>query len=137
MDLIIDREGNLEPSLQGCLNGLGISRLCELDVLIFMYRHSLILARSEQIASLVGHELTAVGCALQQLEREKLIKRSRSSQEVFLFRFLALEDAERKYCLRQLISLLESRVGRVTAVSELKLKLAGIAARNLSLRSGQ
>jgi DNA-binding MarR family transcriptional regulator len=110
----------VELSVQGTLKSLGISLLCELDVLAFVYRHGLTLASANQIASLVGYEVARVDSALKQLEGEKLVERSRPSQGVFLFRFLAPTDAERKRCFRQLISLLESRVGRVLATNQLK-----------------
>ena len=110
----------MELSVQDSLKSLGISLLCELDVLTFVYRHGITLASANQIASLVGYEVARVDSALKQLESEKLVERSRPSQGVFLFRFLAPTDAERKRCFRQLISLLESRVGRVLATNQLK-----------------
>ena len=102
-----------------------------------MYRHGLILAKAEQIASLLGHEIASVNSALEQLEHEKLMKRSRVSRGVCLFRFLSPKDAVSRACLRQLVSTLESRVGRVMAVKELKLKPTGVTGRNLSLRLEQ
>jgi DNA-binding GntR family transcriptional regulator len=78
------------------------------------------LASASQIACLVGHETAAVDSALKQLEREKLMERSRPSEGVFVFRFQSPTDDERKRCLRHLISLLEGRVGRVLAVNHLK-----------------
>jgi hypothetical protein len=74
-----------------------------------------------QIAPLVGHEIDAVESALRKLEHEKLMERSRPSQGVYLFRFLAPMDAERHRCLWQLISLLNSRIGRVSSASQLKV----------------
>ena len=110
----------MELSVQGCLKGLGISLLCELDVLAFAHRHGAILARTNQIASLVGHEVAAVDSALKELESKRLIDRSRPSQGAFLFRFMTPTEDERKRCFRQLISLLESREGRVLAAKQLK-----------------
>jgi DNA-binding MarR family transcriptional regulator len=120
-DFIIAREDNLEPSLQSCLKGLGISVPCELDVLAFVYRHGVTLASVNQIASLVGYETAAVDSALTRLERQELVERSQSSDGVCFFRFLAPADAGRKGCFKQLVSLLEDRVGRVLAKNQLKL----------------
>lgn len=88
-----------------------------------MYRHGVTLASAEQIASLVGYEIAVVDSALEQLEREKLMERSRPSRGVCLFRFLAPTDAELRCCLKQLIGLLETRVGRVMVTKQLRLAL--------------
>jgi DNA-binding MarR family transcriptional regulator len=119
-NFIIEREDNRGLSVQSCLKGLGISLLSELDLLTFVHRRGVTLASAGQIACLVGYEIAVVDSALDRLEREKLIERSRPSKGVFLFRFLAPIDAERKRFLQQLISMLESRVGRVLAANQLK-----------------
>jgi hypothetical protein len=54
-----------------------------------------------------------VATALDRLEREKLIERSRPSQEVCFYRIFASMDAERQHCLRQLFGQPEGRVGRL------------------------
>jgi DNA-binding MarR family transcriptional regulator len=86
-----------------------------------VYRHGTVLASADQIASLVSYEIAAVDSALKQLELEKLVERSRISQGVCFFRFLAPTEAERRRRLWQLISLLENRVGRGLVVNQLKL----------------
>lgn len=101
-----------------------------------MYRHSVTLASADQIAPLVGYEIAAVDSALRQLEHEKLMERSRCSQGVCFFRFLAPTDAERKRCLLRLISLLESRIGRVLAANQLKLGRLESRCEERSHRSG-
>ena len=110
---IIDREELLEHSVQSCLESVGICLLCEWDVLPFVYRHRSSLASADQIARLIGYESTAVGGALERLEREKLIERSRPSQGAHLCRIPASTDAERWRCLQQLFSVSEIRAGRL------------------------
>lgn len=122
---VIEREDNLELSVDRCLKGLGISLLCELDVLVFVYRHGISLANAEQIAFLVGCESETVDLALKQLESERMIECSRYCRGKCLLRFLAPTDPERKRCLRQLFSLLETRAGRLLAVNHLKLDRPG------------
>jgi DNA-binding MarR family transcriptional regulator len=109
-----------ELSVQSCLEGVGISLLSECDVLAFVYRHGPSLISTDQIARLIGYESTIVGRALDRLEREKLIERSRLSQEVRFYRILASTDAGRQRCLKQLVSLSESRAGRLLLAKLLK-----------------
>ena len=112
-NFIIEREKPVELSVQGLLESVGISLLSEWDVLAFVYRHGVSLTSIGQIASLVGYENGVVASALDRLEREKLIERSRPSQEVCFYRIFASMDAERQHCLQQLLSQSEGRAGRL------------------------
>ena len=103
----------MELSVQSLLERVGISLLSEWDVLGFVYRHGVSLTSIGQIASLVGYENGVVASALDRLEREKLIERSRPSQEVCFYRIYASMDAERQQCLQQLLSQSEGRAGRL------------------------
>jgi DNA-binding GntR family transcriptional regulator len=110
---MIDREELLERSVQSCLESVGVGLLCEWDVLVFVYRHGASLASTGQIARLIGYENTVVGDALERLEREKLIERSRPSRGAHLCRIPVWTDAERWRSLQQLLSLSETRAGRL------------------------
>src|ERR1700676_4927592 len=103
-NFIIEREKPVELSVQGLLESVGISLLSEGDVLAFVYRHGVSLTSIGQIASLVGYENSVVAGALDRLEREKLIERSRPSQEVCYYRIFVSMAAERQQCLQQLLS---------------------------------
>jgi DNA-binding transcriptional ArsR family regulator len=111
--LIVGRERVLESVLQRCVDSVGISLLCDWDVFAFVYRHITSLTSADQIARLVGYESRVVGGALDRLERHKLIERSRPSRGVRFYRVLDSEDAEHRHCLRELITLSESRTGRL------------------------
>jgi DNA-binding MarR family transcriptional regulator len=117
---IIKRVPRLKLSVQDCLEGVGISLLSEWDVLNFMYRHRVSLMSAHQISHLVGYESTVVRGALDRLQREKLVERSRASQGVRFYRILASTDARRGHCLQQLIGLSESRAGRLLLIKQLK-----------------
>jgi DNA-binding MarR family transcriptional regulator len=99
---------------------MGISLLSEWDVLAFVYRHGASLASSDQIAHLIGYESTVVKAALDRLESEKLIERSRPSEEVRFYRIFASSDAGRQRRLQQIVSLSETRVGRLLLAKRLK-----------------
>jgi DNA-binding MarR family transcriptional regulator len=99
---------------------MGISLLSEWDVLAFVYRHGASLASSDQIARLIGYESTVVRAALGRLESENLIERSRSSKGVRFYRILGSADAGRQRRLQQMISLSETRDGRLLLAKRLK-----------------
>jgi len=116
----IVREDSEELSVQGCLEGLGISLLSEWDVLAFLYRHGVSLTTGDQIGRLIGYESAVVSDALDRLEREKLIERSRLLQGVRLHRISTSTNAGRRRCLLQLVSLSKSRAGRLLLAKQLK-----------------
>jgi DNA-binding MarR family transcriptional regulator len=119
-NFVIESEKDPELDVQSCLEGMGISLLSEWDVLVFVFRHGASLTSADQIARLIGYESTVVDGALKRLEREKLIERSRPSQGVRFYRILASMDAEHRRCLQQLVSLSESRAGRLLLAKRLK-----------------
>lgn len=111
---ITEREQTLESSLQRCVVNTGISLLCDWDVFAFLYRHVTSLTTTDQIARLVGYETSVVGGALDRLESRKLIERSRPSHRgVRLYRALNSKEIEHQRSLEQLITLSESRAGRL------------------------
>jgi DNA-binding MarR family transcriptional regulator len=110
----------LESTVQTSLDSMGISLLSEWDVLAFVYRHGASLASSDQIARLIGYESTVVRAALDRLESENLIERSPLSKGVRFYRILASTDAGRQRRLQQIVSLSETRVGRLLLAKRLK-----------------
>ncbi len=113
----------MELAVQSCLLVVGITLLSEWDVLAFVYRHGVTLNGAGQIARLIGYEPAVVGDALDRLERQKLIECSRPSRgvhEVRFYRTSGSEDAEHRYCIQQLLDLLESRAGRLLLERRLK-----------------
>lgn len=109
-----------ESPVQTCLDSMGIARLSEWDVLAFVYRHGASLASSDQIARLIGYESTVVRAALDLLESQNLIERSRPSKGVRFYRILASTDAGRQRCLQQIVSLSETRIGRLLLAKRLQ-----------------
>jgi DNA-binding MarR family transcriptional regulator len=118
---VINREETgLERSIQACLKDMGISLLSEWDMLAFVYRHGPALTSTDQIARLIGYESAVVGVALDRLEREKIIERVGCSEGVRLHRMLASTDGRHQGRLQQLVSLSESRAGRLLMKKLLK-----------------
>jgi DNA-binding MarR family transcriptional regulator len=103
-----------------CLETVGISLLIEWDVLAFLYRHGASLISAEHIGRLIGYPKRGVGNALDRLESLGLIERSRPSQGMRFYRFIPAEDAARRACIEQLMSLTESRAGRLLLIQNLR-----------------
>jgi hypothetical protein len=112
----------MDLSPEHCLKSLGISLLSELDVLVFVHRRKTSLTSVKQISSLIGHDQAAVSIALGQLEREMLIEPSIASQGLRFYRILRQEDGERQQCFWQLVSLAETRAGRLQLTKHLRPK---------------
>jgi DNA-binding MarR family transcriptional regulator len=108
----------VELSVQACLESLSISRLCDWDVLAFVCRHGVSLTSAEQIGSLIGYDSGMVGDALNRLEDNNLIERSRPSRGVRFYRVLSSTEAGRS-SLQYLIGLSGSRTGRLMLVRQL------------------
>jgi hypothetical protein len=110
--------------VQECLKSLEISLLGDWDVLVFLYRHRASLASAEQLARLLGYPSKAVGDALDRLESQRLIQRSRSSQGVRFYQFLFSEaNLAPESCFRRLMSLAENRTGRLLLVNNLRQRV--------------
>lgn len=104
-DLLIDRYKDPALSVESCMKTLGISLLTEWDLLVFVFRHGTSLICTGDIAELMGYERTVVSDALDRLEREKLVERSRPSRGVFLYRIHPAMEAARRHCVGQLVSM--------------------------------
>jgi hypothetical protein len=123
----------MDLSPEHCLKSLGISLLSELDVLVFVHRRKTSLTSVKQISSLIGHDQAAVSIALGQLEREMLIEPSIASQGLRFYRILPQEDGGRQQCFRQLVSLFETRAGRLQLTKHLKPKGGNRGEKKLTL----
>jgi DNA-binding MarR family transcriptional regulator len=134
--LIIAGEYPPELSIQSCLESVGIFLLSEWDVLAFVHRHGTSLTSAQQISQLIGYDSFVVGDALDRLERENLIHRSRTSQGVCFYQILDSTDAGRRGCLQQLVSLSESRAGRLLLTKRLKAARSESERREQPTRSG-
>ena len=123
----------MDLTLEHCLKSLGISLLSELDVLVFVHRRKRSLTTVKQISSLIGHDQAAVSIALGLLEREKLIEPSIASQGLRFYRILPQDDSGRQQCFRQLVSLSETRAGRLQLTKHLRPPCGNRAEKRLIL----
>jgi len=107
------------------LQDLGLALLSEWETLAFLYRHSASLGSPAEIARLIGYEKAEIGAALQRLEVLGLVRRSRVAQGVRFYQFSAPAEASRRTGLLELMTLAESRPGRLLLLKHLKRPSAG------------
>jgi MarR family len=122
-----EKEKSAASMVQKCLEELGISSLCDWDVLVFLYRHHASLVSAEQIGRLLGYPSKLVGQSLDTLESLKLVQRSRASQGVRLYQFVYSQIyLPPEGCFQQLMALGENRAGRLLLAKELRQRGGGI-----------
>ena len=109
-----------DAEVEGWLKSLGVASLCQWDVLVFLCRHGASLVSAEHIARLLGYETGAVVAALESLESLGLVDRSRVDQGVRLYQFAAPEDTGRGDTLGRLLTLADSRGGRLLLTKKLR-----------------
>jgi DNA-binding MarR family transcriptional regulator len=135
--LIINSETNSEVLSKSFLEHLGVALLSEWDLLAFVYRHGPTLTSTAQIARLIGYESTVVGAALDRLESHELIERVGPPEGTRLHRMVVSTDAEQRRCIRQFVSLSETRAGRLSLTGLLMPSRLESRGEGLLARSGK
>ena len=97
-----------------------ISFLSEWDVLLFLHRRKTSLTSAAQIAHLLGYGKALVGEALESLVHLGIVRRSRSSQGIRLYDFSVQEGYAHQDSLNQLLTISDSRSGRLLIVRNLQ-----------------
>ena len=113
---------DVPPDIQveGWLKTLGIESLCQWDVLAFCHGHPMSLLGPAYLASLLGYEIGPVAAALDVLESQRLVERSRVAQGVRMYRFTVPADPQRRDASERLFALANSRAGRVVLSTKLR-----------------
>jgi DNA-binding MarR family transcriptional regulator len=109
-----------DADLDGWLTTLGMTTLCQWDVLMFLYRHPTSLVGADVIARLVGYGSDLVVAALDVLDGLGLVTRSRVSQTARLYQFTVPTDPQRRDAWARLLALASQRVGRVCLAVRLR-----------------
>lgn len=94
------------------------NEICQWDVLVFLHRHRDALLGVDNISGLLGYEKRAVSSALDRLESEGLVKRSRVSGGVRLYHFNPIAGPRGK-AFEELFVSTGSREGRLTLYKKL------------------
>ena len=118
----MSQPGNpVEFLVKGCLESIGIPLLIDWDILIFLYRHGVILSNTDQIARFMSCESTTIHNALSRLESRGLIESSRPSRGVCLYKAVIPPDGSHQSSFQQLLRLTANRTGRLVLTKILKL----------------
>src|SRR5262245_26630536 len=76
-----------DPEIATWLHTLGVTFLCQWEVLVFLYKHQPALLAVVDLARLLGYPSHAMVIALDSLEALELVARSRVSQGARLYQF--------------------------------------------------
>jgi biotin operon repressor len=116
----MDRGDPPDLRIEGWLKTLGVDRLCQWDVLVFLHRHHASLVSGEHIARLLGYATAPVMDALDGLESLGFVGRSRVDQGVRLYQITAPADSRRGDALDRLLPLADSRPVRLFLARQLQ-----------------
>src|SRR5919109_400151 len=101
------------------LKSLAIDNICQWDLLVFLHRHRTALVGAEDIARLVPYGTGPIVTALDYLESQGLVERSRLSQGARLYQLIQVQGP-RGHAFRELVALTLSRAGRLQIAANLR-----------------
>ena len=110
----------MEIPFERHLETLDISAIAEWDVLAFLHRHGTTIASAVHIVRLIGYSQSVVESTLDKLTRAGLIRSSRGSDGVGLYKFISLDTPARQGCLEQLMKMADQRHGRLQLIRALQ-----------------
>ena len=109
-----------ETAIADWIMTLGVTSLCQWDVLVFLSRHQATLLGAESLARLLGYALEPLVAALDALEALALVERSRVFQGAHLYHCLLPRGTPRGAAFAQLQALASHRTGRIRMVTQLR-----------------
>jgi DNA-binding MarR family transcriptional regulator len=110
-----------DPEVAGWLSTLGVTSLCQWDVLVFLYRHQTTLLGVVDLARLLGYPSDSIVVALDVLEALSFVVRSRVSQGARLYQFSVSLDSPSGEAFTRLQALADHRPGRIRVAQQLRL----------------
>lgn len=93
----------------------GVRHACDLDLLLFFYRHPRTLLTSEQIVSYVGHEREGVAKSIEGLIEAGLLTRSQNPSHAARLYVLELDSLPGGLLL-SFLRIINTREGRLEAM---------------------
>ena len=113
-------DNTLDLDIAGDLQTLGITSLCQWDVMIFLYRHRDSLMGADHLSRLLGYETEAIVATMEELEALGLVRRSRVSQGARFYYFIPSSEAQSHMALERLLAFSRHRTGRVRLSMQLR-----------------
>jgi hypothetical protein len=113
---------NLPPDaeVEGWLNTLSVTSICQWDVLVFLSRHQTTLLGAASLSRLLGYATESVIAALDVLASLALLERSRVSQGARLYQFTIPPGSLHHETFAQLQALGGYRAGRLHIIKQLQ-----------------
>lgn len=102
-----------EADVQDWLRTLGITSLCQWDVVVFLHRHRDSLLGAAHLARLLGYATELIVTAMEELEGLRLVVRSRVSQGARFYHFMPPLETQRLAALDGLLAFASYRAGRL------------------------
>ena len=110
----------VDIEVAGWLNTLGITTLCQWDLLVFLYRHQTSLFGADYLARLSGYATETVVTAMVTLESLGLVGRSRISQGARFYQCIAPTSPPHDRAFARLLELIGHRAGRLRLSRQLR-----------------
>jgi hypothetical protein len=109
-----------DREVRGWLHTLGVTSLCQWEVLVFCYHHQATLLTVADFARLLGQASNAIITALDTLEAQALLVRSRVSQGARLYQCSVALDSPHGAALARLLTLANDPAGLACIVQQLR-----------------
>ena len=109
-----------DTAMAGWLATLGVTTLCQWDVLVFFASHETTLLGAADLARLLGYTSHSLLAALDVLQCRDLVVRSRVSQGARLYQFRVPRDAPRAEAFARLWTLATARAGRIRLLQHVR-----------------
>jgi hypothetical protein len=93
-----------------------IRTACDLDLVVFLYRHPRVLLTSERLAEFVGYDLALIAKSLESLTEAGFLERSKSTTHAARMYSLRLDDPQ-DGGLSAILELASTRAGRKRLLS--------------------
>ena len=91
---------------------IGLTRVCDLDLLMFFARHPRALLASESLAGFTGYDLKDIADSLEVLMTAGLLARAQTPAHAARLYVFAPDDTDREW-LESLVTLASTREGRL------------------------
>jgi DNA-binding MarR family transcriptional regulator len=113
-------DNTVDTEVVGWLETLGITTLCQWDLLMFLYRHQTSLFGADYLARLSGYATELVVSTMASLESLEVVGRSRISQGARYYQFVVPSLPPRHEAFERLLELAGHRAGRLRLSRQLR-----------------
>ena len=110
----------VDVEAEGWLTTLGITTLCQWDLLVFLYRHQTSLFGADYLVRLSGYATETVVSAMATLESLGLVGYSRISQGARFYQCIAPTSPPHDEALARLLELTSHRAGHLRLSRQLR-----------------